>query len=89
VVIHAHEKFSNNSDNKDDEIIFIDGDTIDITNIVKNNIILSLPFKKLCKDDCKGICQNCGGNLNTTSCHCKEDDIDPRLAKLKDLFSAD
>jgi uncharacterized protein len=89
VNIQIHEQFSNNLDNKDDEIIFIDGDTIDITNIVKNNITLSLPIKKLCKDDCKGLCQNCGENLNTNSCHCEKDDIDPRLAKLKDLFSAD
>jgi len=89
VDILIHEEFSTNFDNKDDEIIFIDGDTIDITNIVKNNIILSLPIKKLCNEDCKGLCQHCGINLNDTSCNCEKDDIDPRFAKLKDLFSAD
>lgn len=87
--IPIHEKFSTNHDNKDDEIIFIDGDTIDITDIIKNNIVMSLPIKKLCKDECKGLCQHCGTNLNTSSCNCEKDDIDPRLAKLKDLFSAD
>ena len=92
VDIQIHEKFSVNSDDKDDEddeIIFIDGDTIDITNIIKNNIIMSLPIKKLCKEDCKGLCQNCGLNLNVSSCNCGSNDVDPRLAKLKDLFSAD
>ncbi|MFL0246979.1 YceD family protein [Candidatus Clostridium stratigraminis] len=86
--IQIHENFSNNPDNKDDEIIFIDSDIIDITENIKNNIILSLPIKKLCKDDCKGLCQVCGINLNVSSCNCTRDLVDPRLAKLKDLFSA-
>jgi len=86
--IQIHENFSNIPDNKDDEIIFIDSDIIDITEIIKNNIILSLPIKKLCKDDCKSLCQVCGSNLNISSCNCSDDSVDPRLAKLKDLFSA-
>lgn len=89
VDIQIQEKFSNNPDDKDDEIIFIDSDTIDITDIIKNNIIMSLPIKKLCEDSCKGLCQHCGTNLNTSNCNCLDKDVDPRLAKLKDLFSAD
>jgi uncharacterized protein len=90
VDLQIHERFSTNSDNKDeDEIIFIDSDTIDVTDIIKNNILLSLPIKKLCKDDCKGLCQHCGTNLNVANCNCINVDIDPRLAKLKKLFSAD
>lgn len=88
--ILIHEIFSPNPDNKDeDEIIFVEGDTIDVTDIIKNNILLSLPVKKLCKDDCEGLCQHCGTNLNVANCDCDNEDIDPRLAKLKDLFSAD
>lgn len=83
------EKFTYNPDNKDEEIFFIDSDTIDITEIIQNNIITSLPMKKLCKEDCKGLCQHCGTNRNFSSCNCEDDDIDPRLAKLKDLFSAE
>jgi uncharacterized protein len=89
VNIPVEEKFSNNPDDKNDNITFIEGDTIDITDIIKNNIITSLPIKKLCKVDCKGLCQHCGENLNLKSCNCVKDDVDPRLAKLKDLFSAD
>ena len=90
VDLQIHEKFSTNPDNKDDdEIIFIEGDTIDVTDIIKNNILLSLPIKKLCKDDCKGLCQYCGTNLNIANCNCRNEDFDPRLDKLKDLFSAD
>ena len=88
VDLQIHEKFSTNPENKDeDEIIFIDGDTIDVTDVIKNNILLSLPIKKLCKDDCKGLCQHCGTNLNIANCNCINMNIDPRLTKLKDLFS--
>jgi uncharacterized protein len=87
--IQIHEKFSSDPENKDEEIIFIEGDTIDVTDVIKNNILLSLPIKKLCKDNCKGLCQNCGTNLNIATCDCTKDNVDPRLAKLKDLFSAD
>lgn len=86
--IDIHEKFSNENVNKDDDYIFIDSDAIDITEIIENNIILSLPIKNLCKEDCKGLCQICGTNLNNSSCNCGNQDIDPRLAGLKDFFSS-
>lgn len=83
----VHEEFSTNSNSEDDEVIFIEGEAIEINDIIKNNIILSLPIKKLCKEDCKGLCQHCGENLNITSCNCEKNIVDPRLEKLKDLFS--
>lgn len=47
---------------------------------------LSLPFKKLCSHNCKGLCQHCGTNLNTSSCTCNEEQaIDPRWEKLAEL----
>jgi uncharacterized protein len=82
------ERFTENNDaNKDEDIIFIDSDTIDITEVIENNIILTMPIKRLCSEDCKGLCQQCGTNLNFSTCDCKKDEIDPRLAKLKDMFS--
>lgn len=85
------EKFTNvyKENNEEDEIIFIDNNVIDITQIIHNNIILTLPIKRLCKKDCKGLCQQCGINLNKFKCQCKSHDIDPRLAKLKDVFFTD
>lgn len=83
------EKFSANPASKNDEVIFIDSDTVDITEIIENDIVLALPMKRLCKEDCKGLCPHCGSNLNFTTCKCKDEDIDPRLSKLKDLFSTD
>lgn len=80
------EKFSNDDANKDDDSIFIDSDVIDITEIIENNIILYLPIRRLCTESCRGLCQNCGTNLNHSTCNCGDEDIDPRLAKLKELF---
>jgi uncharacterized protein len=84
-----HEKFSNDPGDEDENIIFIDSDNIDITEVIENNIIITLPIKILCNEDCKGLCQHCGINLNVSTCNCDNKDTDPRLAKLKDLFSTD
>ncbi|WP_315114920.1 DUF177 domain-containing protein [uncultured Clostridium sp.] len=87
VEIPIEEKLSK-EENKDDDYIFIEGDVIDITEIIENNIIVSLPIRRLCNEECKGLCPNCGVNLNNSACNCGENDIDPRLAKLKNFFSS-
>jgi uncharacterized protein len=87
VEIEIHERLTNDSENKDDEIILIDSGTLDITEILLNNIFISLPMKRLCSEDCKGLCQNCGTNLNISTCNCNKEDIDLRLTKLKDIFN--
>lgn len=84
-----NEKFTLSSDNKDDDVIFMDSDSLNITEIIENNIIFSLPIKHLCSESCKGLCQVCGTNLNLSACNCETKDLDPRLAKLKDMFSTD
>jgi uncharacterized protein len=60
-------------------------DEIDIEDIIKEQMLLVIPIKRLCKDACKGLCPECGQNLNTGSCKCKKEKIDPRLAKLSEL----
>lgn len=86
--VEIHERFSSNLNNKDDEINFIEGDVIDINNIIENNIEMALPIKKLCNEDCKGLCYHCGINLNLSNCECEKGNVDPRLKKLGNLFSA-
>lgn len=86
---------SNNLEEKsnkfDEEITFSPTTTkIDITNGIKESILLSFPQKILCNEDCAGLCQYCGKNLNeaiSKTCNCHEKEIDPRFAKLKDLLS--
>ena len=62
-----------------------DGKGIDVDEIVKEQILLAVPTRMLCGEDCKGICPQCGTDLNTGKCDCVTDDIDPRWAALKTL----
>ncbi len=74
------------ADNTDDEIIEIADMQLDITALCTDEVVLSLPMKHLCKEDCKGICQTCGKNLNEGECGCKSDTQDPRLSVLAQLL---
>lgn len=60
-----------------------DGEAIDVDEIVREQILLSVPDRALCNENCRGICSICGTNLNTGSCECKSSEIDPRWAALK------
>lgn len=86
VEIHIHESFTNSLEGHSDEVALIKDDAIDINKVIENNIIIQLPIKRLCRENCKGLCQKCGANLNASQCNC-ETEVDPRLAKLKDFLS--
>lgn len=59
---------------------------LDIDDLVTTDILLSLPHKILCKEDCKGLCFKCGADLNRTTCQCDTKEVDPRLAVLGELL---
>ncbi len=59
---------------------------IDLGPLVREISLLEMPMRPICKKDCKGLCPECGQNLNEGSCDCTIDDIDPRLAALKALL---
>ena len=63
-----------------------DGAAIDVDEIVKEQILLAVPTRMLCREDCKGICPECGTDRNTADCSCITNDIDPRWAALKKLI---
>ncbi len=73
---------------KDDEsnISYYRGEQLDITEIVQEQLILSIPMKPLCDEECKGLCPVCGANLNIQECTCKKEEVDPRLSILKRLL---
>jgi uncharacterized protein len=62
-----------------------DSPAIDVDEIVKEQILLTVPTRALCREDCKGICPECGIDRNTGECSCVTDNIDPRWAALKNL----
>ena len=70
-----------------DEQDYIQGYVLDVDRLVYGEIFLNLPMKTLCKEDCKGICNNCGANLNFVSCNCEHDEaLDPRMSVIRDIF---
>jgi uncharacterized protein len=66
-------------------VAVFDGEALDVDEIVKEQILLAVPTRMLCREDCKGICPQCGTNRNTGECNCETKEIDPRWAALKDL----
>jgi len=61
------------------------GDEVDLDDYLRGQIAISLPVKVVCREDCKGLCPNCGANLNRETCDCEKDWEDPRFAALKKL----
>ncbi|HWO19195.1 MAG TPA: DUF177 domain-containing protein [Kofleriaceae bacterium] len=61
-----------------------DGESIDLEPLFREQFVLAVPFAPLCREDCKGLCPQCGIDRNTGTCSC-EPPIDPRLAALKGL----
>jgi uncharacterized protein len=61
------------------------GKVIDLDPLVREQLVLSLPAYPVCRDDCKGLCPVCGGNLNERECGCDRHVPDPRWAGLKNL----
>lgn len=77
--------FPDGDDNEDDSNVFYD-DLIDLSQIVSEYAILALPVKAVCREECAGLCSQCGCDLNESTCECEQDDTDPRFALLKDLL---
>lgn len=79
-VVLVREKMGDDND----EIIEVSGESFDLDSFVCENVILSMPVKFLCSEECKGLCSICGINLNHSSCSCTND-VSP-FAALKGLF---
>lgn len=78
---------ANQASDDDDKIVtYFEGESIDLTPSVVENLILAIPMKPLCQPDCRGICPKCGQDLNLGRCNCPVEIGDPRLAVLADLL---
>ncbi len=80
-----------NMRDREDEDVFVIADSTDIIDIkepVRETLVTALPPKRLCKEDCLGLCPICGTNLNVESCECQTNRLDPRWEKLQQLLSA-
>lgn len=69
-----------------DDILVCEDDVLDLDELASQIFILELPSKNLCREDCKGLCHKCGTDLNVSTCNCAQQEIDPRLMKLRELL---
>lgn len=74
------------SDSEDDDYIEVPDFELELDDLVVSDILLDLPGKYLCSDDCLGLCPDCGCNLNEVECSCRKGNVDPRLEILKQLI---
>jgi len=72
-------------ESEDRENLVQTGNFFRLDDLVRESLILSIPLKSLCQEDCKGLCPACGTDLNVATCKCKKEQIDPRWEKLKEL----
>ena len=69
------------------EVGYYQGEGLLLEDALREQVLLSLPLKVICREDCKGLCPHCGKNLNVERCWCAEPAEDPRLAGLKEIRS--
>ena len=62
-----------------------DGDEIDFTNEIAEQVLMEIPLKPLCREDCKGLCASCGADLNTAECGCGQAPTNLKFSALKNL----
>lgn len=67
------------------EIGYYSGDGLELKDVLREQVLLSVPLRMLCAEQCKGLCPHCGKNLNVEGCSCESRPADPRWDALKDL----
>lgn len=82
------ERYETESHEDDDALVY-DGVTVDLADVARETLIINEPFQVLCQEDCKGLCPQCGANLNDSPCGCDTFVTDPRLAVLHTLLKTD
>lgn len=71
---------------EDEDLQVVTEERVDLIPYIEESFLLNLPFAVVCSESCKGLCPNCGTDLNMEQCGCDTEVIDPRLAGLKDFF---
>lgn len=83
--IYAFSPSGGNEDDHKAQSLPADG-VINLEPLIRQYALLDIPIKHVCREDCKGLCPVCGGNLNEEDCGHEQEEIDPRMAKLKQLL---
>ncbi len=88
VSFHIDENLAREDSGIDDDadVILFSDTEIEIDDIVYDNFLMNVEGKYLCKEDCKGLCPECGKDLNEGECDCSKENIDPRWSALLDIM---
>ncbi|MFC2029517.1 DUF177 domain-containing protein [Chloroflexota bacterium] len=70
----------------DEALLIDDKHTLDLSEVVRQELLLAATGEAVCHPDCAGLCSTCGGNLNLGECACEEDTVDPRWSALQSLL---
>src|SRR5262245_12648902 len=73
--------------NEELEVAYLESSHLPVHEMIREQIYLALPMKFLCNSDCRGLCPNCGANLNEVECGCAVEKMDPRWASLKVIIN--
>lgn len=74
------------NDEENDMFVLVETEQLELDDLLRDDILLELPTKYLCRPDCKGLCPRCGKNWNEGACDCSADQTDPRLEILRQLI---
>lgn len=82
--------FESAEDDEDeaDEIHYFSGDVLDLSPAIREQILIAMPMKPICTEECKGICPTCGADLSEGPCGCADQSLDIRLAPLAEWLKA-
>jgi uncharacterized protein len=86
VVFSSDEAMLAMSEADDIHFLATEAKEIDITNEIRDTVLLAIPMKILCSENCRGLCAGCGANLNSEACHCAAPPVDPRWDALRKLL---
>lgn len=84
--MNVGESFISSEKSTDEDSYTYEGNYVSIDKALKDNIVLNLPVRQLCRDECKGLCPVCGIDLNAKQCDCKEEQMNPQMEALKNFF---
>ena len=74
------------AENIENDAFIYESDLLDITEPVRESLLLAVPLQALCREDCRGLCPVCGADRNEGDCGCDTTSVDPRLAALKQFI---
>jgi uncharacterized protein len=87
--LFVYEEKDDQTDDEDSGTSRLEGDLLDLEPLLRDAVVLSLPFQPLCRDDCPGLCIECGARLADDPDHQHDEPIDPRWAALQGLTQDD